>query len=143
MTWEDFVVGSRRRTTIPCVAGVTGVIILIVWLFFFASDYNIYQNLAVLLVLALVFSVVGRLLGGKWDWESNLDLSPGPEGLGWRAATSAVTAIGWLAFIIAWLAFFAGDFNIYENLAIFLLSILVMAGIMGLVWVPWAIREMH
>ena len=53
MTWDDFVVGSRRKAVIPFITGVAGVIILIIWLFFFASDYNIYQNLAVLLVLAL------------------------------------------------------------------------------------------
>ena len=124
------------------VIGLSCIVLLIVWLFFFASDYNIYQNLAVVLVLVIIGSVANRLLNGNEICGNGWDLQMGASEMGWRAAISAVTGMGWIAFLIAWLAFFAGDYNIYENLAIVLISILVMGGIMGLVWVPVALRQM-
>ena len=115
-------------------------IVLIIWLFFYASDHSIYQNLAVVLVLIVVGSISAKLMGEEPDWEWKMDECP--RGMGWRVAVSVVSALGWLAFLIAWLAFYAGDYTGYENLAIALISILALGAVMGLAWIPWAMRQM-
>lgn len=62
------------------------------------------------------------------------------KGFGWRVATSIVVSVGWLIFLIVWLAFFAIDYNGYQNLAIFLVSILVIAAILGPIWAVWGMK---
>ena len=59
---------------------------------------------------------------------------------GWRAPFSAVVGVGWLIFIILWLAFFASDYSVYQNIAIFLASILVTFLLLGGVWAIWSLR---
>jgi len=62
-------------------------------------------------------------------------------GPGWRPMFSAVVGVLWLIFIIAWLAFFASDYHPYEkNIAIILLSIVVLIVLLGGVWSIWMLR---
>lgn len=62
------------------------------------------------------------------------------KGFGWRVALSIVVSVGWLIFLIIWLGFFAADYSGYQNLAIFLVSVLVLAGILGATWAVWAMK---
>jgi len=59
---------------------------------------------------------------------------------GWRAPFSAVAGIGWLIFIIIWLAFYASNYSFEKNLAIFFLSILVIFLLLGGVWAIWSFK---
>ncbi len=61
-------------------------------------------------------------------------------GLGWRVSLSIIVGCGWLIFLIIWLFFYAGSFNVYQNIAIFLVSILVVGAIMGASWASWGIK---
>jgi len=63
-----------------------------------------------------------------------------PPGGAWRAAVSAVVAIGWLIFLIAHLFFWAKYYTIYENIAIFLVSLLVLAAVMAPLWMIWGMK---
>lgn len=63
------------------------------------------------------------------------------EGLGWRVSLSIIVGIGWLIFLILWLFFYASNFNVYQNIAIFIVSILAVGGIMGASWAPWGMRH--
>jgi hypothetical protein len=65
------------------------------------------------------------------------------RGFGWRVSLSVLVSIGWLAFLVIWLFFYAGDYSIYQNLAVFLASILIVAAIMGASWASWGIRQKH
>lgn len=62
------------------------------------------------------------------------------KGFGWRVALSIVVGVGWLIFLIIWLGFFAIDYNGYQNLAIFFVSILVVAAILGPIWAVWGMK---
>jgi heme/copper-type cytochrome/quinol oxidase subunit 4 len=53
--------GSRVTASIITVFGF--VIALILWLFFYAANYNVYQNIAVVIVMILAF--VG-IMGATW-----------------------------------------------------------------------------
>ena len=54
--------------------------------------------------------------------------------IGSRIATTILTGIAWLAFTILFLAFYAGDFDIWQNIAILLVSALVALGIVAVTW---------
>ncbi len=60
---------------------------------------------------------------------------PMRPGEAWRAAVSAVVGIGWMIFLIIFLFFFARHYSVYENIAIFLVSILVVGAILAPVWI--------
>ena len=42
-----------------------------------------------------------------------------------------------------WLFFYATEYNVYQNIAIFIVSILAFGGIMGAAWAPWGIKHGH
>ena len=54
-----------------------------------------------------------------------------------RIAISIIAGVGWIIFLIVWLFFFADDYSIYQNIAIFIVSLLIEGGIQGPVWIPW------
>jgi hypothetical protein len=58
--------------------------------------------------------------------------------LGVRAAGTVVVLFGWLAIVVLYLAFFAGGFDFWQKLAIFIASGAVIA-IVAIVWIRWAI----
>lgn len=63
-----------------------------------------------------------------------------PAGLASRVAVSIVVGVGWLLFLVIFLGFYAEGFNIYQNLAIILASILVVGAILGSMWTYWGIK---
>lgn len=48
-----------------------------------------------------------------------------------------ISGLGWLISLIIWLFFFAEDLSVYQNIAVFLISLLVLGAINVLIWVPW------
>ena len=64
----------------------------------------------------------------------------GKKSLGWKPSLSIIGGVGWLIFIILWLAFFADAYPWEKNMAIFLLSILIIFLLIGGMWAIWSIR---
>ena len=62
--------------------------------------------------------------------------------LGWKPSISIVGGVGWLIFIIIWLAFYATDYSWEKNLAIILLSVLLVFLLIGGMWAIWSLRMM-
>ena len=65
------------------------------------------------------------------DWRS-------VTGMSWRVTASAVSALGWVGFVIAWLFFLAGDYSILQNIAVLMLSVVALAIINVSVWLSFA-----
>ncbi len=59
-----------------------------------------------------------------------------------KAGFSGAVAIGWLIFIILFLAFDFGEFRPNEKIAIILLSIFIITVLLGGVWVYWTLQMM-
>jgi peptidoglycan/LPS O-acetylase OafA/YrhL len=122
--------GRRKETKIREYGSVGSMIawmaFLLVWLFFFAGDYGIFENIAVVLVALFI---VGAVNAVTWI--------PIDEG-GWKARTSAASGIVWIIFLIVWIIFFAGPYGIYENIGIGLASLLLIGALNVLLWVPTA-----
>lgn len=100
---------------------------VILWLFFFASGFGIFENIAVALSS---FILVGGILGAIWT-----PSDAGPEGAGWRINISIMSGVIWLAFIILWLPFWMESYTLYQNLAVLLGSTLLLILVNSSSWV--------
>ena len=60
--------------------------------------------------------------------------------LGSRVAGTVIVGVCWLAFILLFLAFFIGSFDFWQNIAIFIVSLIVAGGIIAVMWIKWALR---
>jgi hypothetical protein len=58
---------------------------------------------------------------------------------GSRVAGTVIVGVGWLAFILIWLAFYAGNYDFWQNLAMLLVSVIVAVGIVAVIWIKWAL----
>ena len=112
-------------------------VFLIIWLFFYAPDYGVFQNIAIFLVSVLVG--VGILAAAWATWGIRYAKSMGeephmekPKG---TTIVNAIAGIGWLIFIVIWLYNYAQNYNGYQNLAIFIASLMVLGAVTGSVWV--------
>jgi hypothetical protein len=63
------------------------------------------------------------------------------KGLAWRVSLSILVGVGWLVFLIVWLFFYTKKYVWEQNVAIFLMSILVLIGILGVPWTYWALKK--
>jgi protein-S-isoprenylcysteine O-methyltransferase Ste14 len=61
--------------------------------------------------------------------------------MGWRIAVSILSLFGAIIGVILWLFFYAGNFNVYQNIAIIIVILLAFVGITGAVWAPWGMRQ--
>jgi hypothetical protein len=64
-----------------------------------------------------------------------------PEGMGWRVALSIVSFFGSMIAVILWLFFFAGSFNVYQNIAVVVVIFLVFLAVMGATWASWGMKQ--
>ncbi len=66
----------------------------------------------------------------------------GPGGMGgWRMALCIVACCGAFIAVIAWLFFYAGGYNVYQNIAVVGVIILVCMAVMAAVMAPWFMRQ--
>lgn len=133
--------GFGWRVTATILLGVLWFCFLIIWLFFYAGNWDFYQNIAIIVVSIIL--VIGALAAMWASW--GMRYAKQTEGeevvkmqtrrfFGVRAAVSTVMWIGWLIFILIWLFAYAGNYNIYQNIAIFIVSIVIVGGLNGVLW---------
>ena len=68
-------------------------------------------------------------------------LSGKPEGMGWRVAVSIVAFFGSIIAVILWLFFYAGSFNVYQNIAVIVVIFLAFIGVVGATWASWGMKQ--
>ena len=130
VTWKSFDRSQKLRSSASIIFGLIWFAFLLYWLFFYASEYSLVENIAVFILSLLVLGALNSIL---WI--------PGRSGVSWRAALSAVSAIGWIGFLIIWFWMFRTDYTIYQNIAVFIISVLVLAAVNVAVWVPYGLRK--
>ena len=64
-----------------------------------------------------------------------------PGGMGWRVSLSIIATFGALIAAILWLFFYAGRFNVYQNIAVIVVIFLIFIAIMGAAWASWGMRQ--
>ena len=138
--------GLRWQVSFSIIGSIGWFIFLILWLFLYASDYSAYRNIAIILLSILV---LGLCLGGPWAfWGMKHRKAHEKEmwkikGFKIRVWFSGVVAFVFFIFIIYWLWFQTSHFDLYQNIAICLVSFLIMGGLMGASWTPWGMKHGH
>jgi hypothetical protein len=59
---------------------------------------------------------------------------------GLRISATVAVIVGWLAFIVLYLAFFVGNFYFWQKLSVFIASGAIILGIIAIVWIKWALK---
>lgn len=124
--------------------GVGWLIFVLIWLAFFAGEYTGYHNFAIILISILLAFII---LGGSWaSWGLKQIPKEGKKmmktaGFVSRVVASIIVPFALMIFWIVWFFFYAEDFNIYQNIAIFIVSILAIGGILGGMWAPWGMKH--
>ncbi len=101
---------------------------LITWLFFLADDYGILQNIGVLLMSAIVMGAINipvwftfaRAVEG-WSELSHKEHR--------QSVVGGVSALIWVVGVALWLFLYAGDYSLYQNIAVLLLSLVPLAAV--------------
>jgi hypothetical protein len=128
--------GFGWRVSTSIITAVGWLSFLLIWLGFYAGDYNIYQNIAAVIVSLIVFIGINGAVWATWA----MRMAPKEEIRPWRlkGIVSFITGAAWVAFLLIWLLQYAGDYNGYQNLAVLLVSLLVLGGINGVMWNHWS-----
>jgi len=145
---EEFEVKPKGwRVSLSIGVCIGWLIFVIVWLAFFAGsdtyNFNPYQNFAIILV-SILFAFM--ILGSSWASYGIKHIpKEGREmmrktGFKSRVTASIIVPFALLIFWILWFFFYATNFDFYQNLAIFIVSILAVGGILGGLWAPWGMK---
>ncbi len=114
---------SKGKDYASTISFIAWICITIIWLFFFASNYTIFENIAIVFIALLLIVALNVVI---WI--------PSVEGRGPKI--SAISGIGWIVFLIVWIIFFAAGFGFYENIGIAVASLLIVGLLNMLLWVP-------
>ena len=112
---------AGRRPSASLLAALSWSLFVVTWMWFYAELYTGYQNVTIVLT-SVIFMVL--LLGGLWiPWARRVGRHNGGTEIG--------MLLLWLAVLSIWFWFFADGFDLYQNLAVFLVSVLIFGGLGG------------
>jgi hypothetical protein len=117
---REALMAFRGRAVLGLVTLFGYLAFLILWLWFYAGGYELNFNITIGLVATLVMYIVGV----------GVSVIEGDTGLGPRWLGPGIGFV-WLVLLTVWFYFFASDFNEYQNFAVVVLSIVLMAVIGG------------
>lgn len=138
--------GFGWKVSLSILVGVAWLVFVILWLFFYAGEYKWEKNVSIILLSILV---VGLVLGAPWTmWglrhrkKKEVEMWK-TKGFKWRVVLSTALAFLLIVFLIVWFWFYAEPYNVYQNIAILVVSVLIAAGVMAAAWAPWGIKHQH
>ncbi len=135
--------GLAWRISSSILVVVGWLVFLLLWLFFYADQYPWERNLAVLLLSLLI--LVG-ILGVPWAYWAFKKQTPveknmwRQKGFQWRIWVSLIIGLAFIMFLIYWFWMYAVPYTIYQNLAIFIITLFIAAGLTAAIWVPWGMK---
>jgi uncharacterized membrane protein len=62
------------------------------------------------------------------------------KSVGTKVATTIFVMVFWFAFIVLYLAFFAGGLSLWQKVAVFLASGAIASGLIAVLWVKWTMK---
>jgi cation transport ATPase len=121
--------GMAWRVSMSVISALSWLGFFILWLAFYAGDYNVYENIAIIILSVVVFVALNVAIwvpfGMKFAENEPKHKTTGAD------VVSIIAGVGWLAFLLLWLLMYAGDYDIYQNIAVFVVSLLAFGGISG------------
>ena len=128
--------GFGWRVSISIITAVGWLSFIILWLFFYADKYSVYQNIGAVIVSLIVFIGINGAVWGTWA----MRMAPKDAIRPWRikGIVSFIVVAAWVVFLLVWLLAYADSYNIYQNVAVLIVSLLVLGGINGALWNRWS-----
>jgi hypothetical protein len=132
------------RPSFSIIVGVCWLIFLIIWFAFYATPYPWEQNFAIILASILLLFLI---LGGTWAmW--GIRRIPEHEkemmkavGFRLRIMVSIILPLVAMIFLIVWFWYYAIPYSIWQNIAIILVTLLIVGGVLGSIWARWGIKH--
>jgi uncharacterized membrane protein len=135
--------GLAWRVSLSILVGVGWLVFLLLWLIFYAKDYAWEKNVSIFLMSLLL--LIG-ILGVPWAyWAFKKQTSVEKEmwkqkGFQWRFWISILVGLSFILFLIYWFWMLAEPYDIYQNLAIFIVILLIAGGLLAAMWAPWGMK---
>ncbi len=135
--------GLAWRVSLSILVGVGWLVFLLIWLLFYANKYAWEKNVAIFLLSLLLLT---GILGGPWAyWAFKKQTSVEKEmwrqkAFRWRFWVSIFIGLFLILFLIYWFWALAEPYDIYQNLAIFIITLLIAGGLVAAMWVPWGMK---
>ena len=132
------------KPSFSIIISVGWLVFLIAWFAFYAGNFSYEKNIAIILLSILVLIV---LVGGMWAFYAiKMIPKPGRQmfklfGFRWRIYSSIIIPLLGLIFLIIWFWFLAEPFNVWQNIAMFLIIILIIGGCLGVIWTRWGMMH--
>lgn len=126
--------GMGWRISASMVSGIVWIASMIAWLFFAATNHNIWENLGLLLISLMTLVALNVAIWLPFG----LRFAPKEKmARCWtlRSAISCIIGLGVAISLIAWLFLYADDYSIYQNLAVLLIAIVVGGGLNAATWI--------
>ena len=123
---------SNGKSAFISLLGGIGLLVLVVGIF--TDMYPLGQAIIAAVAIWIVTGVLKSYWGiediGKHHQTRDARMMQMP-GFAWRVSLSIIAGLGWLGFVILWLFFYASGFSIFQNLAIVLVSVLLLGAVLG------------
>jgi len=120
-------------------------IFIIAWLAFFSDVVSPWERNISIILLSILIMIL--LIGGTWSiWAIRKIPKAGRDiakmmGFRWRIWLSMILPLLGLIFLIIYFWFWGSNFNVWQHIAVILITILVMGGILGGTWGQWGMRN--
>lgn len=59
----------------------------------------------------------------------------------WRLALSILLPTGWLSFTLLYVGFLAPGFSLFQSIIVILVSLIILAGTLGTLWLSYGVRH--
>jgi hypothetical protein len=63
------------------------------------------------------------------------------SGFKWRIIISIIIPFAAIIFLIGWFWYYAEPFSVWQNIAVLLVTLLLLGGILGATWAQWSIKH--
>lgn len=77
----------------------------------------------------------GSLKGPPSTWPTEIR-----RGMPWRVSATVVLLTAWMAFILLYAFVWSGPYDLFQDIVIFIVSLVVLAGGIAGVWASWGMR---
>jgi hypothetical protein len=58
-----------------------------------------------------------------------------------RVVASIIGPVAWLSFTLLYVGFWAHGFTLFQSVIVILVSVIILAGLMGALWASWGMRQ--
>jgi hypothetical protein len=58
----------------------------------------------------------------------------------WRVSATIVLITAWLVFILVYAFFWSGTYNLFQNVVLFIASLIALFGLIAATWASWGMR---